>query len=172
MGKIFIVGISGTGKSWVGVRLAERTGLTLHHMDSIIWSTDWAETPEDRIGAALAKISAAENWIVEGWIDVYSKDLLQRSDIILYLDYPGWLAVWGAVCRWLKYRGSKRPEMPEGCEESLDVGFLRTLMLRKERPHIEAMLEGIPPKNIVRVRSRRHAEKVLCELVLKARTSG
>lgn len=36
MKKIVIIGISGTGKSALGYRLAERTSLTLHHMDAII----------------------------------------------------------------------------------------------------------------------------------------
>lgn len=172
MRRIVIIGISGTGKSVVGRRLAEKTGLTLHHMDTIIWSPDWTETPVDRICAALAKISAGENWIVEGWIDIYSKVILQRSDVILYLDYPGWLAVCGAVRRWLKYRGKNRPEMPEGCAERFDLCFLRNILLRKERPHIEAILAEIQQMNIIRIRSRQEMEIVFPELVLKVKKSS
>ena len=163
--RIVIVGISGTGKSRLGVTLAEKTGLTLHQMDSLIWGPDWMETPADHIRAALARISTQDNWIVEGWIDHYSQDILRRSDAILYLDYPGWLAAYGALRRWFTYRGRTRPEMPAGCTETLDAGFLRTLLLRKERPHIERMLHDIPQTTIIRVRSRQATQRLLSDLV-------
>lgn len=162
--RIVIVGISGTGKSACGKRLAENTRLPLHHMDAIIWSPHWIETPEDRIRSALSGISRTDKWIVEGWVDTYSKDIMQQSDIILYLDYPGWLAAWGGVQRWWAYKGKKRPEMPEGCTEGFDLGFLRDMLLRKERPHIETMLAQMPTLNIIRVRSRRETGRVLAEL--------
>ena len=165
MKKIFIIGISGTGKSEIGRKIAERTNITLHHMDAIIWSPNWTETTSDLICTALTKITAAEKWIVEGWVDVYSKDILQQCDVVLYLDYPGWLAACGGLQRWWMYKGKMRPEMPEGCIESFDLRFLHKMLLRKERPHIEAMLEKVPQLNIIRVRSRREAEKVLLEII-------
>jgi adenylate kinase family enzyme len=90
--KVMIVGISGTGKSTMGLQLAEATGWPLFHMDSIIWSPHNVETPEDDIRRALAKIAPLDHWIVEGWTDSYSNILLQKADIILDLDYPGYLA--------------------------------------------------------------------------------
>lgn len=165
MRKIFIVGISGTGKSILGRMLAETTGLPLYHMDSIIWCPDWVEAKEDSVCVALADIASRDRWIAEGWIDVYSKDILQRSDVILYLDYPGWLAACGGVQRWWAYKNKKRPEMPEGCFERFDFRFLLTMLLRKERHHIESVLSGMPQLNILRVRSRHELEKVVSELV-------
>jgi adenylate kinase family enzyme len=165
MRKIVIVGISGTGKSALGCRLAEKTGLTLHHMDAIIWSPHWTETAVDPIRTALAKITTTESWIVEGWVDTYSKDFLQQSDVILYLDYPGWLAACGGVQRWWKYQGKKRPEMPEDCIEGFDLPSLQEMLLRKERPHIEAVLAEMPGLNIMRLRSRRKTDRMLSELV-------
>lgn len=165
MNKIVIIGISGTGKSALGCRLADRSGLTLHHMDAIIWSPYWIETSEESIRAALAKIATSEKWIVEGWVDFYSQDILRQSDLVLYLDYPGWLAACGGVQRWWKQKGKKRPEMPEGCIEGFDLLFLQEMFGRKERPHIEAVLAETPGLNIVRVRSRRETENVFSRLV-------
>src|SRR5690348_9237684 len=95
--KILIIGISGTGKSAMGRKLAEKTGLPLHHMDAIIWSPDWVETLEAPIRAAIAEIAAVNQWIVEGWIDAYSQPLLEGAEAIIYLDYPGWLAAVGGL---------------------------------------------------------------------------
>ncbi len=170
--RIVIVGISGTGKSACGKYLAESALLPLHHMDAIIWGSHWIETPEDRIRSALSGISSSEKWIVEGWVDTYSTDIIQQSDIVLYLDYPGWLAALGGVQRWWAYKGKKRPEMPEGCTEGFDLGFLRDMLLRKERPHIESVLAQMRPLNVIRVRSRRETGRFLAELALTIRKSA
>lgn len=162
--RIVITGISGTGKSVLARWLAERTGAPLHHMDPLVWSENWKETDEVLVREALAGIEKSGSWIVEGWIDVYSADILRAADTVLYLDYPGWLAAWGGIRRWWKYRGKKRPEMPEGCIEDFDPRFIRAMLFRKERPHIEGILGKIPEANIVRVRSRREARETVAAL--------
>lgn len=133
-------------------------------MDSIIWSRDWIETTRENICATLSKITATESWIIEGWIDTYSKDILLQADTILYLDYPGWTAAYGGLRRWWEHKGKKRPEMPEGCQEKWDPRFLKNMLLRKERPHIEGILAAIPQINIVRSRSRRETETIFSGL--------
>lgn len=162
---IVLIGISGTGKSTLSQRLALLTGLTLHHMDSIIWSENWVESTEEEIISSLDKIANSNGWIVEGWIDQYSKTILERANLILYLDYPGWLAMWGGIQRWWSYRGKKRPEMPNGCNESLDLKFLQTMFYRKERPHIEKILTQFNVRNVYRIMSRNELEMCLPKIV-------
>ncbi len=162
--KIFIIGISGSGKSALGKALSEKTGIPLFHVDSIIWSKNWVEAPLEEIRKELKKISATAAWIVEGWVDDNSGEILKKSTVILYLDYPGYLAAWGGVKRWWRYRGRKRPEMPEGCIERLNISFLKTILFRGERPHIEHILSKLAHPNIVRVKSRKQACKALTEL--------
>jgi adenylate kinase family enzyme len=162
---IFIIGISGTGKSTISRKLAALTGLSLYHMDSIIWSENWVESDDQKIQLLLDKISDTDGWIVEGWIDKYSNTLLECADLILYLDYPGWLAMWGGLQRWWFYRGTKRPEMPYGCDETLDLEYLRTMLYRRERPHIERILAELKPRNVLRVMSRHEVERYLSQLV-------
>jgi len=160
--RIIIVGISGTGKSTISRKLAALTGLSLYHMDSIIWSENWAETDHQSIRKTLEEISDTDGWIIEGWIDQYSETILERADLLIYLDFPGWLAMWGGLQRWLVDRGDRRAELPRGCRERLDLGYLRTMFSRLERPHIEAILAEFKPKNILRVMSR-HEAKLLLE---------
>lgn len=68
-------------------------------------------------------------------------------------------------------QGEKRPEMPEGCIEGFDLHFLQKMLMKKERPHIEAVLAKIPQLNIFRVRSRHEMERVFSELVSKVNQS-
>ena len=172
MRRLAVVGISGTGKTALGARIAAQTGLPVYPIDAIIWSPGWTETPEHQIEAALARIAAAENWIVEGWIDRYSLGLLHRCDVILDLDYPGRVAALGVVRRWLAYRGRRRPELPVGCVESLDPGSLRDALQRRERPHVAAILAQVNGVEILRVRSRAELERVLPDVVARVGGAG
>lgn len=168
--KILVMGISGTGKSTLSRELAATTGLPLVHMDSLIWRESWQEAPEQDVQQALEDIAATERWVVEGWIDHYSHPLLAQADLVVYLDFPGWRAAWGGVQRWWRYQGKCRPELPEGCVESLDLRYLKTMLLRHERPHIEAILAQVKPKTVVRVRSREEGKRLIAELAHSAPT--
>ena len=155
------MGISGTGKSVFARRLAEKTGLPLFHMDSLLWRSGWVEAATDIVSAEIERIATLPGWILEGWIDTYSRQLLQAADEVIYLDYPGWLAALGGLQRWWTHRGRTRSEMPEGCIESLDRDFIVTMLHRKERPHIKATLGGLPGLHIVRSKSRRDTRALL-----------
>lgn len=159
--RIVIVGISGTGKSTLGRKLAGRLDLPLHHMDSLIWKPNWQEASEEEIGKALDAIAETDSWIVEGWIDTYSQPLLDRATQILYLDFPGWQAALGGLKRARTYRSTRRPEMPEGCTEDFDPKFLKVMLLRQERPHIKRILATADQTIIKRLTSRRAVEKFL-----------
>lgn len=159
--KIVIVGISGTGKTHFSRQLAAVTGLPLHHMDSIIWQKHWCEVDGATIQQELAQLALTSAWIVEGWIDWYSRPLLAGADAVIYLDFPGWLALWGGLRRWFVYRKTKRPELPIGCHETWDWQYLWGMLNRLERPHIESMLVQTEIHQLVRVTSRRDAIRLL-----------
>lgn len=159
--KILVIGISGTGKSTLSRKISHELALPLYHMDSVIWEENWKESKAEKVEDNLKKIVEMSSWVVEGWIDYYSKDLFKSASTVIYLDYPGWLAMLGGVQRWWRHRGSNRPEMPKGCNEVLNFQFLRTMLLRHERPHIEKTLLDFKPKNIIRFRSRQQAEQWL-----------
>ena len=167
--KIVVIGISGTGKSRISREIAKMTALPVHHMDGFIWGENWKESDPKAIEQALLEIARTDGWIVEGWIDSYSKNILEQADLVIYLDYTGWMAMWGGMQRWWTHRGEKRPEMPKGCNESLDLAYLKIMLLRKERPQIEKVLGEFRPKNVIRCSSRRQASKRLSQLFGKIR---
>jgi adenylate kinase family enzyme len=162
--KIVVIGISGTGKSTLSRMISEIAKLPLYHMDSFIWGEDWKESGTLEIEQSLTKIVATHSWIVEGWIDNYSKELLTEADLVLYLDFPGWAAALGGVQRWWKFRGKKRPEMPKGCVEGFGLKYIQVMLQRTERPHIEKMLAEFKPRNVIRYGSRRQAKRSIPEL--------
>ncbi|MEZ4707967.1 MAG: hypothetical protein R3A44_12205 [Caldilineaceae bacterium] len=161
--KLLVMGISGAGKTHFSRQLAALTRLPLYHMDSIIWGAHWAEIDETIVQQKLDALAQTNGWIIEGWIDWYSRAIIASADAVIYLDFPGWLAVWGGLQRWFRHRKSGRPELPPGCHETWDWGYLRVMYNRAERSHIEAMLAESMPKQLIRVTSRRAANALLKE---------
>ena len=159
--KLVIIGSSGTGKSRLGRDIAALTDLPLYHIDSIIWAENWTEVDDKSIKHSLDAIADTDRWIVEGWIDHYSDAILKQADLVIYLDFPGWLAMWGGLQRWFRYRGKHRPELPPGCDEGLSWRYLYTMLMRLERPHIETILAGLNPKSVLRLKTRRAANRLL-----------
>lgn len=155
--RIVVVGTSGTGKSRLARRLASASGLPLHHMDTLIWRPNWVEADRTAIATAVTRIAAEPQWIVEGWVDDYSSGLLDVADHIIDLDLPGWLAALGGVERWWRHRGTMRPELPPGCTEKWNWDYLVTMLLRRERHHLDQVLAG---RRVTRLHSRRAANCV------------
>ena len=159
--KYIVVGISGTGKSHFARLLHEKTGIPVFHMDSIIWKKNWEEATSEEVLKSLKAIRKQNAWIIEGWIEAYSRGPLQDCDTFFYLDFPGYVAAWGGLKRWMENWNKKRPELPEGCIETINPSFLWQMLLRKERPNIEQILANIDSKKIVRLESRYQATQVL-----------
>lgn len=54
--KVIVLGCSGSGKSTFAIKLREKTGLPLFHLDNIWWKSDRTHITE-RIGRAITPLS-------------------------------------------------------------------------------------------------------------------
>ncbi len=159
--RIAIIGISAVGKSTLARQLSLKFDLPFLHMDQLWWKPYWEETKEAAVAEKLSAELKKESWIIEGYIEPHSAERLRRADIVLYLDYSGWLAVIGGIKRIVCSK--KREEMPEGCEDNLDWNYLKTMLYRKERPEIEEAIKPFASK-IIRLKSRRSTNKFITKL--------
>ena len=164
MERVLVVGISGSGKTWLSRRLGGILGLPVVHLDSIFWMDSWVEadprTVERDIRAALGR----DQWVIEGYIEPLSRQRVQRADLVVYLDCSGPQALRGGLQRWVRHRRRARPELPSANKDRLDLGFLSVLLRRQERPEIEAALADAAEVKVVRLCSRREAARFLRHL--------
>lgn len=121
--RISIIGISGSGKSVFSRIVAEKTKLPLFHMDQLFWKGNWEEIPEQEYLAEHQKLIQKDRWIIEGYIDEKMSDRLKRSDVVIFLDYPGWFCAWRVLKRWFVHRKQSRPELPREAVERLKTRF-------------------------------------------------
>ena len=159
--KIAIIGISASGKSVLGRELAIKTGLPLIHMDNLFWKGNWQEIPEAEYLQKHQEIIQQDKWIIEGYIDEKMADRLRRADLIIYLDYPGWLCALRLIQRWFSHRQQARPELPKEALEKFKYDTFWKVLTRKERIPTEKAVAMAGNRNIVRIKSPQGLRKFL-----------
>ncbi|MEO8638235.1 MAG: hypothetical protein ABI430_05050 [Candidatus Taylorbacteria bacterium] len=152
--KISIIGPNGSGKTSLARTLGEKLSLPAIHIDTYIWGENW--TLKDRAEAENKIKDLLQNqnsWIVDGYINYAPKEMLELADLVIYLNYTNLRAVFHNIKRWIKHRKNKRDELPEGCEDSLQIKNLFEIWQGGVVQLIENALTKYPPKNLVRIKS-------------------
>jgi adenylate kinase family enzyme len=125
MRRIAVVGCAGAGKSTFSLRLGERLGMPVTHLDSLFWRPGWNATPKDEWCETMVWLVAGERWLIDGNYGGTLDERLRAADTVIYLDAPRRVCMWRIVKRWATFRGSSRPDIGEGCPERLDWKFLK-----------------------------------------------
>ncbi len=162
MQRVLVIGTNGAGKTTFSRKLSEITGLPLVHIDRLYWRGNWETTPREEYLASLSAEAEKESWIIDGNGLSIIEDRLRRADTVFWLELPSLKCVINVVKREMKYRGTARPDMPEGCIERIDPKFLRDVWRfnRKNRKRIRTLLGKYDVK-VVHIKSHRQSEKVL-----------
>jgi len=162
--KVLIIGISGTGKTRLAKKFSNFLKIPVTHYDEFVWGENWKEIEEKLVEQKLEEVIQKDKWIIEGFIHPAAKSKLENADIIIYLDYSGWLAFWGGLNRWWKCRGKTRPEMAAGCIEKFDWNFLKIMWKRGERPEIEEAIKGFENK-IICLKTRSETDNFIAKKI-------
>lgn len=113
-----MVGNSGSGKSWLARRLAERLGVPYLELDSIHHQADWVPLPADQLRAAVGRFTSGPGWVVDGNYTAVREDVVwPRADTVVWLDLPR-RAVMRQVTRRTLARVVTRRELWNGNRES------------------------------------------------------
>lgn len=170
MQKILIIGCSGAGKSTFARRLHAVTRLPLIHLDQYYWKPNWVEPDWQEWRQTLAMLLEKPSWIMDGNFGGTMDLRIGKADLVIYLDFPAWLCLWRVLKRVFKYRGKERPDMPEGCREKWDIGFLHyvaTFNLTRRKPLLAKLDTYRSEKEILVFTTDKQAADFLENLVKK-----
>lgn len=167
--RVLILGCSGSGKSTLSGRLSEILDIPLIHLDSLYWHEGWVETPENEWNATVKKLTEGDRWIIDGNYSSSLEMRLKRADTVILFDYPRYLCIWGAVKRFLKYRGKSRPDMAKGCGEKIDREFLSWIwnFNKNQFPKVKALLKDFDGE-LITLKNRRDFDNFLKTAAKKA----
>lgn len=125
MEKIIVIGCPGSGKSTLALQLKEKLGLPVVHLDQLWHSPGWKHITREAFDAQLDMALNMDRWIIDGDYNRTMAQRLAKCDTVIYLDFSRWQCLLGVLRRMLSHRGKVRPDMAEGCEERIDVDFLK-----------------------------------------------
>ena len=166
--KIMIVGCCGAGKSTLSFKLAEHYDLPLYHLDQLYWKANWVLSERDEYIVKHQELIEKPKWIIDGNYKSTMQERLEKADMVICLDLPRWLSIWGVLKRWVQHRGKTRLDMTEGCHERLDWEFLKYVwrFQRDQRPQLLDNLSKFQLQDRLHiVRSRKEANQLLNKIL-------
>ena len=125
MERILVLGPCGAGKSTLAVKLGDKLGLPVIHLDKEFWRAGWVEPDPAEWAAEVEKLIARPRWVMDGNYGGTLARRLERAELVVNLDYPQRVFFPRMVRRLLTNWGRTRPDMAEGCRERFDLEFWR-----------------------------------------------
>lgn len=110
--RIYIIGSVGSGKTTLARQLASQLDIPHYETDNFVWQRQKggdirnAEAVRDEQLVLAAKKS---NWIIEGVHIGWTNKVLQKADLIVFLDIPYHTRSWRFVLRYVKQKMGKEP---------------------------------------------------------------
>lgn len=88
--RILIIGNAGSGKTWLGRALSQRTKFLLFHMDDIRWDKSGYNIRRSAVNIEkdLEVIKHQDTWILEGVFGKMAHRCLSYTELLLWLDLP------------------------------------------------------------------------------------
>jgi adenylate kinase family enzyme len=167
MRRVLVLGSSGSGKSTFTSRLGRALGVEAIHLDSHFWRPDWTATPKADWHRTVSELSERDAWVMDGNYPDLLEMRIQRADTVVFLDYPRLVCLWRCVRRYLRHRGSNRPELAAGCDEKIDWEFLKWIWFYPQNvtPFILSTLKSHADRvRVFRLQGDRAVKRFLADL--------
>ena len=169
--RIAVVGGSGSGKTTVAHRLAERHALRYVELDALFWGPNWTGCPRDEFRTRVEDAISGNAWVADGNYAGQLGDLvLERAELVVWLDlslrvtFP---RLWRRTRQRMRDRTKLWPgnrETWRGALFSRDSLFLWALRTnRQRRAQYE---ESLARYDFVRLRSARETQDWLRGAIL------
>lgn len=123
MKRIVVVGTTGTGKTTMAQRLADRLRLPHVELDALHWGPNWTEAPREIFRARVTGALHGDAWVVDGNYGKVRDLVWSRADTVIWLDYPLWLILWRLASRTTR-RVIARETLWNGNRETLRGAFV------------------------------------------------
>jgi len=85
--RIYIIGTSGSGKSFLSNKLSEKLGIPNYDLDDVFFiKKHTLRRSENKRDKLLSKIASRKKWIIEGVYGSWIEKALRKADLVIILD--------------------------------------------------------------------------------------
>ncbi|QOR64856.1 DNA topology modulation protein [Cytobacillus suaedae] len=167
MKRIAIIGSGGSGKSTLARKMGNKLNIEVSHLDRLLWKPNWQLTTREEQREIQNELITKDRWIIDG---NYSRTLdirLNAADTIVFLDISKIICVTRVLKRMIRYRNRTRPDMREGCNEKIDLSFIKWIwgFPKTQRPNVLTKLEQLSTnKEIIVLKSPKEVQRFLDSL--------
>lgn len=160
--RISIIGGAGTGKTTLSNLLSEKYNIPVTHIDGIHHLKNWQVRDKAERDKIILDIVKKEKWIIDGTYKDTLKQRLEKSDLIIWLDYSTFAQIKGILKRFFKNPGKEKPEIP-GCYERLNLEFLKYVInyRKKKRHFVVEAIEKIDKNKVIVFTKQKNLNKWL-----------
>jgi adenylate kinase family enzyme len=151
--RILVAGTSGSGKTTLAERIAALAGAPHTEIDALHHGPSW--TPRDSFMLDVAAFAAQPTWVTEWQYGKARPLLLQRADLLVWLDLPGAVVMRRVVQRTAQRRLNKTVLWNGNLEPPLATFFT-------DRDHIVRWAWRTHHENAERVAAAVSARADLC----------
>lgn len=154
--KIVIMGYSGSGKSTLSRKLGEKYQVPVLHLDTVHFLQNWqirSDADKQNIVRSFLD-NNTQGWIIDGnYSKLYYDRRIDEADIIIQLLFGRFNCLFRCAKRYHIYKGKNRPDMTNGCNEKLDLEFIKWILFggrfQETRDRYKQTREKYPQKEVV-----------------------
>ena len=151
--KIYIIGCSGTGKTYLAKKLSNKYNISHYDLDNIYWDNSLQKygikTEIEKRDKLLQDILEEDSWIIEGiyykWLEQSFKD----ADIIYVLDLPKYIYKFRIIKRFIKRKLRLEAGKKETLKSLLNLLKWTDKFQNENMKEIIKILENIKKKSIL-----------------------
>jgi adenylate kinase family enzyme len=164
--KISIIGAPGTGKTTLANKLSEIFHIKATHIDGLHHLENWKIRDKAERDKMILDVVSKDEWIIDGTYKSTLKQRLEKSDIVIWLDFSTFDQLKGIITRYIKNKGIEKPDIP-GCKEKMDREFFFYVLKynKKKRNIIVENLEEIDKNKVLIFKNRKTLNKWLGGLI-------
>lgn len=171
--RIAVAGTSASGKSTLGRRLSELSGIPYIELDALHWLPNWTPSPAEEFREKVRAALDRDAWIVDGNYGSVRNITWANAEHLIWLDYALPRILWRLTRRTLQ-RTLKKEVLWGTNREELRMHFLSKESLylwvlqshpRHRRTYPELLTQpGFQHLTVARVRNPRDLERHVGEL--------
>ena len=162
--KIYIIGCSGTGKTYLAKKLSNKYNIPRYDLDNIYWdnSSEKYETKTEfeKRDKLLQKILEKDSWIIEGIYYKWLEQSFKNADIIYILDLPKYIYKFRIIKRFIKRKLKLEASKKETLKSLLDLLKWTDEFQNEDMKEIIKILEKYKEK-VYFVKSKKEIKEIL-----------